>query len=183
MGTLRARLADVQWVEHLPWVLLGLRAALKEDSNISSAEMVYGLPPTLPREMCSLLEITSQEIVEGICSAATSFTPRPTRPLPMEDASTSIVEDLQTASHVYVFREGVVSSLAPRYQGPYLVFSSGDKCFQLAVGNKEEIVSIDRLKPHMGLGLSRQLSLPAEAGLQPPSWAAMVERGCEQPPP
>jgi hypothetical protein len=55
---LRARLASVQSVEHLPWLLLGLRTAPKEDSNISSAEMVYGLPLTLPGEICSPLEIT-----------------------------------------------------------------------------------------------------------------------------
>ncbi len=100
---LRARLAGVQWVEHLPWVLLGLRAAPKEDSNISSAEMVYGLPLTLPGEMCQSPEVTSQEIVEGLRSAATSFTPLPTRPLPMEAASDPTMEALNTASHVYVF--------------------------------------------------------------------------------
>jgi hypothetical protein len=68
---------------------------------------------------------------------------------------------------VYVFRGGVVPSLTPRYQGPYLVLSHGDKCFQLAVGNNEEIVSIDQRKLHMQFVLLSQLRLPAEAGLQP----------------
>jgi hypothetical protein len=116
---LRARLAGVQWVEHLPWVLLGIRTASNEDSNISSAEMVYGLHLTLSGEMCSPPKKTSQEIVEGIRSAAISFKPLPTRPLTMEDVSTSLVEALQTASHMYMFRGGDVPSLAPRYQGPY----------------------------------------------------------------
>ncbi len=58
--------------------VLGLRTAPKQDSNISSAEMVYGLPLTLPGEMCSPPEITSQEIVEEICSTVTGFTPLPT---------------------------------------------------------------------------------------------------------
>ncbi|MFN9979825.1 MAG: DDE-type integrase/transposase/recombinase, partial [bacterium] len=39
---LRARSAANDWPDHLPWVLLGLRAAPKEDSAISSAEMVLG---------------------------------------------------------------------------------------------------------------------------------------------
>ncbi len=37
---LRAHQAANYWPEHLPWVLLGLRAAPKEDSGVSSAEMV-----------------------------------------------------------------------------------------------------------------------------------------------
>jgi hypothetical protein len=39
---LRSRLAGAAWPGHLPWALLGLRAAPKDDSNISSAELVYG---------------------------------------------------------------------------------------------------------------------------------------------
>ena len=34
---LRARLAATDWPQHLPWVLLGLRAAPKGDSSLSSA--------------------------------------------------------------------------------------------------------------------------------------------------
>ncbi len=120
--------------------------------------------------------------------------PLPTRPLIMEDASTSVVEALQTASHMYVFRGGVVPSLAPRYQGPYLVLSRGDKCFRLAVGNKEEMVLISRLKPHMGVGPVKAAQ-PPRWGRPPalsrltnpdptaPSWAAVVTRGCGQPAP
>jgi hypothetical protein len=37
---LRARQAANDWPEHLPWVLLGLLAAPKEDSCVSSSEMV-----------------------------------------------------------------------------------------------------------------------------------------------
>jgi hypothetical protein len=40
--SLRSRLAGVHWPQHLPWVLLGLRAAPKEDSGTSSAELVHG---------------------------------------------------------------------------------------------------------------------------------------------
>jgi transposase InsO family protein len=32
-----------RWLEHLPWVLLGLRAAPKEAANVSAAEAVYGI--------------------------------------------------------------------------------------------------------------------------------------------
>ncbi len=46
--SLRTRLAGVHWPQHLPWVLLGLRAAPNEDSGASSAELVLGAPLTLP---------------------------------------------------------------------------------------------------------------------------------------
>jgi transposase InsO family protein len=36
-AALRARLGGSRWPEHLPWVLLGLRTAPKEDSGISAA--------------------------------------------------------------------------------------------------------------------------------------------------
>jgi hypothetical protein len=48
---LRARAAGAAWHSHLPWVLLGLRAAPKEESGCSSAEMVLGMPLQLPGEL------------------------------------------------------------------------------------------------------------------------------------
>ena len=53
---LRSRLAGVLWPQHLPWVLLGLRVAPKEDSGISSAELTYGAPLSLPGQF-----ITAEE--------------------------------------------------------------------------------------------------------------------------
>jgi transposase InsO family protein len=49
--SLRARLAGPDWPSHLLWVLLGLHAAPKEDTNISSAELVFGAPLALPGEL------------------------------------------------------------------------------------------------------------------------------------
>jgi hypothetical protein len=53
---LKSRLAGAAWPDHLPWVLLGLRAAPKDDSNISSAELVYGTPLVLPGEFLDAAE-------------------------------------------------------------------------------------------------------------------------------
>jgi transposase InsO family protein len=41
---LRARGAGSTWHSHLPWVLMGLCAAPKEDSAVSSGELVNGSP-------------------------------------------------------------------------------------------------------------------------------------------
>jgi hypothetical protein len=39
---LKARAAAADWPDHLPAVMLGLRAAPREDSGISAAELVFG---------------------------------------------------------------------------------------------------------------------------------------------
>ena len=40
-NALKSRACRVDWAEHLPWVMLGIRAAPKEDSAVSAAETVY----------------------------------------------------------------------------------------------------------------------------------------------
>jgi hypothetical protein len=62
---LRARLAREQWVEHLPWVLLGFGGASKEDTSVSSAEMVH-LSQGTP-------EASSQQTFDRIRSEVTDF--------------------------------------------------------------------------------------------------------------
>ena len=39
----------------------------------------------------------------------------------------------------------------PNYAGPYLVLEKGPKVFKLQVGTWEEVITRDRLKPHVGL--------------------------------
>ena len=52
-AALRARLTGPNWSNELPWVLLGIRTAPKEDLGCSSAEMVYGAPLTVPGDFIS----------------------------------------------------------------------------------------------------------------------------------
>ena len=47
---LKAHLTGLNWVEELPWVLLGLRNAPTEEFGYSSAELVYGESLTVPGE-------------------------------------------------------------------------------------------------------------------------------------
>jgi hypothetical protein len=193
---LRARLAGVQWVEHLPWALFGLRAQPKEDSNMSSAELVYGTPLTLPGEFLGTLEASAQEIADRIRSEVDSFNPLPVNQPLIADSSASVLEALQVATHVYVLQGGVIPTLAPRYQGPYLVLEKGPKSFRLAIGAREEVVSVDRLKPHTGdtpvtaaqpprrgrpAADVKQLELQGLCALTPRTWAEIVRGGCGQP--
>jgi hypothetical protein len=57
---------------------------------------------------------------------------------------------LLSAAFVYVRKGGTIPPLSPLYSGPYRVLASGPKVFRLQVGEQEETVFIDRLKPHRG---------------------------------
>ena len=47
-AALKARLHEPNWVDEIPWVLLGLRTVPKQYLETSSAELFYGKPLTLP---------------------------------------------------------------------------------------------------------------------------------------
>ena len=57
---------------------------------------------------------------------------------------------LATAELVYVRRGAVSPPLTQCYSGPFKVLERGPKVFRLQVGEREEVVSADRLKPHTG---------------------------------
>ncbi len=73
-------------------------------------------------------------------------------------------------SSVYVKRGGNLLPLAPLYVGPYAVQERGEKVFRLQVGDREEAVSVDRLKPQTRAE-PVQPAAPPKGG-QPPGSAA-----------
>ena len=154
---LRARLAGAHWAQHLPWVLLGLHAAPKEDSGLSSAELLYGEPLVLPGQFLSSQEPDIQQLLRQLCHVQ----PLPTHPLP----SMPLVEPpkaLASAKLVYVRRGAAAASLTAQYQGPYKVVERGPKFFRLRLGSLVEPISEDRLKPDLG-------ATPTPPG-DPPRW-------------
>jgi len=58
--------AGVDWLAHLSWVLLGLRAAPKDESGFSSAELVLGSPLTLPGQFLSSPEPLAANFMQRI---------------------------------------------------------------------------------------------------------------------
>jgi hypothetical protein len=53
---LRSWAAAADWHDHLPWVLLGIRTAFREDSEFSPAEAVYGSQLVLPGQFINTAE-------------------------------------------------------------------------------------------------------------------------------
>jgi transposase InsO family protein len=143
---LRSRLAGADWLSHLPWVLLGLRSVPKEDSGISSAELVYGSPILLPGDIQHGPEPPPSVFALNNRSFPSSI---PTRRLSPSGTS-SPPSSLQQAEFVYVRRGGSSPPLSPAYSGPYRVVERFKKYYVLEMGPRQEAVSIDRLKPHLG---------------------------------
>jgi transposase InsO family protein len=108
---LRARQCGAAWELHLPWVLLGLRAAPKDEANVSAAEVVYGEPLQLPGQAATL-----------DCEAITWQKPEhaewiPLRPRTYVEVTLGPVNKLAEASYVYVRRGPAAGPLAPAYDG------------------------------------------------------------------
>jgi hypothetical protein len=76
--------------------------------------------------------------------------PPPMRQISYADAASGL-QHLQQAEFVYVRKGGVVPPLTPLHQSPYRVLDRREKFFKLEVGGLPEVVSVDRLKPHLGM--------------------------------
>ncbi len=165
---LRARGAGVDWPAHLPWVLLGLRAAPKEVSGLSSAEAVFGQPLVLPGELASGSEAGPEDFHSSLASSAPPLTSQPRTYA--EAVAGPPNWRLQLASMVYIKRGGSGPPLAPAYAGPFKVIRPGRKYFVVMVGGWQESVSVDRLKPHLGTSPLPAASPPRRG--RPPARAA-----------
>ncbi|UYV77645.1 hypothetical protein LAZ67_15001806, partial [Cordylochernes scorpioides] len=136
-----------KWTESIPTVLLGLRAALRKDSDYSLTQMVYGKTIKLPGELFDAPKIsTTPEIfLHKLQKQMESLKPKLTR----HNTSPKIFvfKDFETCSHVFLKTCRVRKSLEPAYEGPFKVTSRTDKYFSIEIKGKEINVSIDRLKP------------------------------------
>ena len=58
-----------------------------------------------------------------------------------------INNDLPTSTHVLVRHDAVRKPLQPPYDGQYRVLKRANKHCTLEIGDRQEVVSLDRLKP------------------------------------
>ncbi|KAJ0172483.1 hypothetical protein K1T71_011622 [Dendrolimus kikuchii] len=148
-AALMARLHNsTTWVDELPTVLFGLRAALRTDSGVSAAELTFGKTLRLPGEFYD----TSKDVdssnpysmVEKIRETINNYRP-------MRDNLSSrkifIHLDLQDCDFVFIRDDTVHKSLKPPYDGPYKVLNRNSKVFKIRLPNRDAHISIDRLKP------------------------------------
>jgi hypothetical protein len=172
---MKARLAAADWPEHLPWVLLAMNVAPKEDSGKSAAEMVYGTTLTLPAQLTADQELPVDDILRSLRTAE----PIPTRHREQE-APTAPPKQLAGAELVYVRKGGQLAPLAQPYSGPYRVTEKGPKFFRLDIGGKDTAVSVDRLKPHTGAAATTPAAAPRRG--RPPAARAQPTPSPPSPP-
>ncbi|KAJ8401807.1 hypothetical protein AAFF_G00377780 [Aldrovandia affinis] len=169
-AALRASLKDDSWTDRLPWVLLGLRTAPKEDLQSSSAELVFGQALRVPGDF--IPEPTTPWVVSSqrpaLLNKANAFKPVPTSQHGLPRAW--IPTDLSTAQYVFIRHNAHRSPLKPPYDGPFRVMETGDKTFIVDVGGKPERITVDRLKPaHQALDQPVVLATAPRRGRHRPS--------------
>jgi transposase InsO family protein len=148
---LKARLEGADWPQHLPYVLLGLRAAPREDSCVSAAELLYGAPLSLPGQPRAAAEPPA----EGFRFLLNVALP--------PSSGNQIPTQLFSVSHVYIKAAAAAGVLSPAYRGPFLVVRRSPKYFILQLGSRYDAISVDRLKPHLG-SLLPTAAAPATRG-------------------
>ena len=167
-SALRARLSGPNWVDELPWVLLGIRTAPKEDVGCSSAELVYGSPLTVPGDFIANQGHQSDHSfqLQRLRDQVGSLAPIPTSR--HGAAPVSVPADLQQAKFVFIRRDAHRTSLQRPYEGPFRVIETGPKTFKIDIGGKTETVTVDRLKlAHLDVDSPIQLAQPRPRGRPP----------------
>ena len=90
-------------MDELPWVMLGIRTAPKEDLKASSAEMVFGAPLAVPGDLVSSGAPESPDThLHKIRSAIQAFHPVPTSQ--HAEVSSYIPQALKQAQYVLIRR-------------------------------------------------------------------------------
>jgi cleavage and polyadenylation specificity factor subunit 1 len=138
------------WTDSLPIILLGIRTAIKQDIGCSSAEMVYGTSLRLPgaffnpstSDSTSFDPIDYVHYLKSIMSKLQATPPRVNLKHP-----THVPSALFTGTHVFIRQDRVRKPLQPPYNGPYKVIKRTKKHFTVDLNGRQEVVSIDRLKP------------------------------------
>ena len=147
-SALRARLTGPNWTQELPWALLGIRTAPKEDLGCSSAELVYGAPLTVPGDFSPNLvahDNPTSPFLQQFHEHIRSYKPVPTSQ--HGTFPSSVPHDLHQAKFVFIRRDSHRTPLQRPYEGPFKVLHPGPKFFKVEKGGKQDTISVDRLKP------------------------------------
>ena len=145
-AALRATPNPTEWHSNLPFVLMGMRAMLKEDIGCSSSELTLGTCLRLPGQFFDHVEssITQSDFRRQLVSFMGGL--RATAPRFPCNRSSYLEEKLKTCTHVFVRNDAPKHSLERAYLGPFRVLDKFDKYFSVDLNTRIENVSVDRLK-------------------------------------
>ena len=123
--SLKARESGKYWLEHLCWVLFGLRVAPKEDVAVSSGEVFIGNHMVLPHQA------RMKEDAGGVPEITL-------RQRSFAEEAGSRPSLLDVTTHVYVRRSNVCGLQDDAYSGPYKVVRHGKKVLLLELWSCQE---------------------------------------------
>nr|VZH98655.1 unnamed protein product [Spirometra erinaceieuropaei] len=135
------------WSDNLPLALLGIRAALKSDLGCSAAKLVFGTTLRLPGEMITPTSRGADETPDNLVHRLRQFIRSLSLVPPRTPMTESYVEkDLDNCTHVFVRCDRVRQPLESPYEGPFRVLARNAKTFRILRSDKEDVVSVDRVK-------------------------------------
>ncbi len=97
---------------------VSLRYSPREDSGLSSAEVLFGAPLALPRDFLGSAEPTSAVFLQQLLQSVDQL---PTRPLTYAEVAGSPPATLMTAKFLYLRRGASVIPLSSVCIGPFEV--------------------------------------------------------------
>jgi hypothetical protein len=150
-GAIRCH-ATNRWSEVLPTILLGIRAAWREDLKASAAEMVYGQTLRLPGEFLAPRPAAVPAVQSGKPTFVTDLRHhfnclRPVNGTHHGERTPFVFKDLATCDYVFVRTDTPKGTLEPPYTGPYRVIRRSTKTAVVSIKGADTTISMDRLKP------------------------------------
>lgn len=135
------------WCDHLPMIMLGLRAACREDFGCSAAELVYGQTLRLPGEYFERSSCDSDrtDFAKQLRNSLAKL--KPVDPNHHAKPAIFVNRDLDKCTHVFVRIDAVKKPLVQPYEGPFKIVSRYSKFMDILVNGKTQRISIDRIKP------------------------------------
>ncbi|XP_020298083.1 uncharacterized protein LOC109862439 [Pseudomyrmex gracilis] len=157
------------WSKVLPIVLMGIRAAWKEDLQATPAEMVFGESICLPGQFLCEQKIDSEpdDYIGNLRKAMHNLQPTVKR---HRQNPIFLFKDLAATSLVFIRHDATqTGALRSPYDGPYKVLNRGEKTFKVKVNGRAVNISIDRLKPAYILQDKDELSNDTQSKPQQPA--------------
>ena len=107
--------------------------------------MVYGQPLVVPGQFFPYDTTADQAQIDNLRRTVRDLAPcRPSKP---NNTTSYVPADLQSCEYVFVREDAHKPPLSSPYRGPFLVLYRTDKSFRVQLNNREDWISIDRLKP------------------------------------
>lgn len=119
------------WIERLPLVMLALRSVVKEDlKKCTTAELVFGSPPTLPGQMMEKDVSTrpSTYFIQDLKERVSNLVFTPTR---TSNRAIFVPRTLENCEFVFLRRDAIKKPLTQTYSGPFQVISRAPKYFTI----------------------------------------------------